>query len=74
MIDVSETRNPSWVQLIHFFGIAREARVMGSHLNDSLDRIIASPSHHVFHRETDSEFHPPDFGSLSHQCEPARSY
>ena len=34
--DVSETRNLSWVQLMHFFPIAREVRVMGSHLNNSL--------------------------------------
>ena len=30
--DVSETRNPSIVQYVHLFSIAREVRVMGSHL------------------------------------------
>jgi hypothetical protein len=30
--DVSETRNPSIVQDVHLFSIARKVRVMGSHL------------------------------------------
>jgi hypothetical protein len=30
--DVSETQNPSIVQDVHLFLIAREVRVMGSHL------------------------------------------
>ena len=38
--DVSETRNLSWVQLMHFFPVAREVRVMGSHLNNSLGQMF----------------------------------